>query len=200
MPATNAWLRSRFLSSPRMAPDPLAPDLQGQRRVVGVRALLVAVQAGHGPVDAGRHAGRSCPSGSGRGSGPPAARRRRAASRRRAVQRGRVGRAASRADRTRARPRSWSAACRAGAASWKRPVSIGLTAIRSRSRSISRNLPRRRIDRTRCPTSASSSAGVPRTASGPGASTDRDRPPARAAWSASATTVRSGNSGTARRL
>ena len=64
-----------------------------------------------------------------------------------------------------------------------------------------RNLPRRRmLDAARWPTRASSSAGVPRTASGPGASTEVIGRPARAAWKASATIARSGNSGTVGRL
>ena len=74
----------QVLELARMAPDPLAPDLEGQRRVVGVGALVGATEPGHGPIDAGRDAGRPCPSGSGRGSGPRARRRRPAARRRRA--------------------------------------------------------------------------------------------------------------------
>ena len=59
-----------------------------------------------------------------------------------------------------------------GAASWNRPVSIGLKTIRSRSKRATRYFPRRRSSTSGCPTSAFSSAGVPRTASGPGASTE----------------------------
>jgi hypothetical protein len=86
------------------------------------------------------------------------------------------------------------------AASWNRPVSIGLQTMASRSRSSDRNFPRWRMARTSWPTSAASSAGVPRTASGPGASARVIDRPVIAAWRASATTVRSGSSGTARRL
>ena len=200
MPATNAWLRSRFLSSP------------GWRRIRSRQTSRVSAgSSASGPCSGSPRpgTGRSTPAGTevdlahlgrvaiadlgvgvvggqpGRAAGP--CERRRPA-------------APSRGAEARARRRSWPAACRPGAASWKRPVSIGLQAISSRSRSISRNLPRRRIDSTRWPTSAASSAGVPRTASGPGASADRTGRPASAAWRASATTVRSGNSGTARRL
>ena len=52
--------------------------------------------------------------------------------------------------------------------------------------------------RGRWPASASSSAGVPRTASGAGRLGVHDGRPPSAAWNASATTVRSGSSGTER--
>ena len=174
-PGHERLVAQQVLELARMAPDPLPPDVEGQRRDRRRR--------GPGPVRPGPArparrrpaAGRSCPSGSGRGSGPRPVRRRPAA--RRAP---RVQRAASRRPPVRGPKPSTTAVLAGslspGAASWNRPVSIGLQAIASRSRSISRNLPRRRIDRTRWPTRAASSAGVPRTASGPGALGGHDRP------------------------
>ena len=114
MPATNAWLRSRFLSSP------------GCRRIRSRQTSRVSAgssasgpcspspRPGDGPVDAGRpqvdlaHLGRVAIADLGR------ARRRPAARRRPRVQRGRVGAARRRAARSPARPPSWPAACRPG--------------------------------------------------------------------------------------
>ena len=149
------------------------------------------------PGTAGRPppaAGRPCPSGWDRGSGSRRARRRPAARPRRASMRPRRRGRRPRA-RSRGRRRSSSAAS-AGAASWKRPVSIGLTTISSRSSSRMRNLPRRRIRSRRWPTSPPARPAC-RGRRGAGASADAKRP-ASAAWNASATTVRSGSSGTAR--
>ena len=156
---------------------------------------------GPGPPDPRRPAaGRPCPSASGRGSAPRDGRRRPAA-----MAASRVQAAGRNRPRAAIGPRRSTTAVLVGsftpgAASWKRPVSIGFTTTRSPSRSIMRNLPRRRMAVMVCPTSASSSAGVPRTASGPGASADSIGRPRRAASKASATTVRSGSSGTAARL
>ena len=144
-PGHERLVLEQVLQLARMASDPGPPGLEGQARIVGVGPELL-VEAGHRPVEPGRQRGRPCPSGSGPGSGPrrlgvvgrqpvgaPRSRRqRRPAARRRAA-------------RSRGRRRSSSAAWSPGAASWNRPVSIGLTTIRSRSRSTSRNLPRRRI-------------------------------------------------------
>ena len=182
-----------------MPADPLAPDVQGQRwdrrRQGRVRSRTARVPCGR----ARRATGRPCPSASGRGTEPPRSRRR-PASRRRAWSRRPVASATSGAAPNDSTTAVFVGSFSSGRASWNRPVSIGLTTTRSRSRSTIRNLPRRRMSVTRWPTSASSSAGVPRTARGPGAATAAIGRPTRAAWNASATTVRSGNSGTAGRL
>ena len=100
------------MSSPGMAPDPLAPDLQGQRRVVGIGALLGLAETRARAARRRPAAGRSCPSGSGRGSGPPARASSAGSHAAPRVQRRRVARAAPPAGRSRGRPPSWSAACR----------------------------------------------------------------------------------------
>ena len=168
MPATNAWLRSRFLSSP------------GWRRIRSRQTSRVSAGSsasgpcsappspGIGPVDAGRaevdlaHLGRVAVADLGPrvvGRQPGGAAR----------PGGRVGRAAgARPEAEDDRRLGRQLVARATPAGSGRSAS-GCTAISSRSRSISRNLPRRRIDSTRWPTRPSSSAGVPRTASGPGA-------------------------------
>ena len=198
MPATNAWLRSRFLSSP------------GCRRIRSRQTSRVSAgSSASGPWSASPRpgTGRSTPAGRqidlahlGRvaiadlGVGVVRRQPGGAARPRRGV----------RAGRPPARPKPSTTAVLVGslspgAASWKRPVSIGLKTIASRSRSISRNLPRRRID------TRAGRRGLQLGRRAP----DRERArarrrrigrPARAAWRASATTVRSGNSGTARRL
>ena len=117
-----------------------------------------------------RAPGRPCPSASGRGSAARRRRRRRAASARPRVQaaasRGRS--AVARPERA-ARRRSAASALAPGAASPRRPVSIGLMTIRSRSKLEDQELaaPRRRSAGPG-PSSAASSAGVPRTTSGCG--------------------------------
>ena len=201
MPATNAWLRSRFLSSPGWRADPLAPDLEGQRRVVGVRALLGAAEARARALDAGRqqvdlaHLGRVPVADLGRGvvGGQPGG-----AARPRAPRR--AGAAVARR-RSPARPRSWPGSLSPGAASWKRPVSIGLHGDRVAVEVDQQELAappdrrdaladeRRQLGRRAAHGERSGRLGGPRS--------DGRR---RAAWRASATTVRSGNSGTARRL
>ena len=168
-PATNAWLRSRFLSSPGCLPDPLPPRLERQRRVERVGAHLArrrdpgpAAPRPRAQVDLA-HLGRVAVADDRR------TRRRRASTppRRSTRRRPRAGR------RSRG-PNASSTAVLAGgfsprAASWKRPVSIGLTTTRSAIEVEVEELARAR-DRssTRWPASASSSAGVPRTASGIG--------------------------------
>ena len=88
-PGDERLVAQQVLELARMAADPLAPDVQGQRRVVGIGTLL-RLRPDPGSVDRRRPGGgRSCPSGSGRDSGSrpghrrPAARRRHASSRRR---------------------------------------------------------------------------------------------------------------------
>ena len=201
MPATNAWFRSRFFSSPGCRRIRCAPDLEGQRRIVRVRAQLVVGQAGHAPVDPGRQRGRPCPSGSGRGSGPRPPRRRPAASRRRASS-GRHRAAVPRAPRTRGRRAVLVGSFSPGAASWKRPVSIGLTTTRSRSKLEEQELaapPKRRRAAARRGRRARPACRARRADPGAAVGGDR-RGPARAAWNASATIARSGSSGTAGRL
>ena len=190
----------QVLELPGMAPDPLAPDVKREGRVVRVGALVVAAQAGHGPLDAGglqvdlAHLGRVAIADLG------ASRRRRASTMPRRPCRGIAGPLA-RAHRTRGPRRSCPGASSVGAASWKRPVSIGLTTTASRSRSMSRNLPappdRGRSAGRRAP---ASSAGVPRTASGAARSRCGSAGRRAPRGSASATTVRSGSSGTVGRL
>ena len=154
-----------------MTPDPVAPDVEGQRRVVGIGALLALAESGDGPVDAGRsqvdlaHLGRVAIAD----LGARVVRRQPVGARRPG---GRVGRpAGARPEAQHDRGLGRQLVARARPAGSDRSAS-DCTAIASRSRSISRNLPRRRMDSTRWPTRASSSAGVPRTASGPGASVD----------------------------
>ena len=130
---------------------------------------------GPGPVDRRRPgAGRSCPSGSDRDSGPRASRRRPAATTRHGSRPPRPAAPRARVPNPRTTA-VFVGSLVPGAASWNRPVSIGLHAISSRSRSINRNLPRRRMDSMRWPIRPASSAGVPRTASGPGAVADGHR-------------------------
>ena len=204
-PGHERLVAQQVLELARVALDPIAPDVEGQRRIVRVRARSrPRPRPGHRAIDAGRqqvdlaHLGRVAVADLGGRRRPAAATPRRASTRRTA--------AASRrwpgAPRT---PRTTAVFVgqldRRGAASWKRPVSIGLTTIASRSRSIMqelaapadrhdpltdqrRELGRRAADRER-----------PRSVDD---ADRRDR--ARAASNASATTVRSGNSGTARRL
>ena len=171
MPATNAWFFSRFFSSPgcRRIRSRQTSSVSAGSSASGPSSS--SVRPGTLRVDARPGGGRPCPSGSGRGSGSRPRRRRPASSPRRAVQRA-ASAAVPRVPRSRGRPPSSTAASSPGAASWNRPVSIGLKTTRSRSSSRSRNLPRRRRSTSRCPTRASSSAGVPRTASGPGASVE----------------------------
>ncbi len=154
MPATKAWFRRQVLELARVPPDPLPPQLQGEVRVVGIRA---EVRCRPGRARRGPHrpaADRPCPSGWGRGSGPrpgrhqPAARRARVHA---AASRGPLDPGAESQDERRPGRQRRSQA----AASCRRPVSIGFTAMASRSRSISRNLPRRWIAVTVWPTSAS---------------------------------------------
>ncbi len=94
-----------------MAADPLPPDVEGQGRVVRIRPLVRPAQARPRPARRRRVAGRSCPSGSGRGSAPPPVPRRPAARARHgsSVRRRAAARCAARSP---ARPRSWPAACR----------------------------------------------------------------------------------------
>ena len=200
-PGHERLVAQQVLELARMAPDPVPPDLEGQGRDRRRR--------GPGPARRGPGTGRSTPAGCevdlahlgrvavadlrpgvvGRQPGGAARPARR------------VARAGRSADRSRARRPSWPGSLSPGAASWNRPVSIGLQAIASRSRSISRNLPRRRM---RLDALADEGGQLGRRASdGERARApppDRTGRPARAAWRASATTVRSGNSGTARRL
>ena len=160
----------QVLELTRMAPDPVAPDLERQRRVVGVRPLLLLTE----PRDRAIHAGGPQVDLAHLGRVLVADLRRRVVGRQPAGA-ARPCRGVPRASRARPEPeddRRLGRQLRPGVASWKRPVSMGLTAIASRSRSISRNLPRRRMAATVWPTRAASSAGVPRTASGPGVSTD----------------------------
>ena len=130
-----------------MSPDPIAPHLERQGRVVGFGALLASGRA-RGPADRRRRVeGRSCPSASGPGSGAPGV-----ASGAGIQSAPRVHRAASRGGPFGRVPKPRTTAVLVGslapgAASWNRPVSIGLHTISSRSRSISMNFPSRRIDR-----------------------------------------------------
>ncbi len=110
--------------------DAVAPDLERQRRVVGVGTLLCFAPA-RGPGDRRRPgAGRPCPSGWGRDSGPRAAHRRPAASRHRASS----GLHRPGADTRGPNPRTTAVfvgrLIAAAGTSWKRPVSIGLQAMR----------------------------------------------------------------------
>ena len=122
-------------------------------------------------------AGRPCPSGSGRGSGAPACASSAGSQAAPRVQRGGVGgRRPARAPKPRTTA-VLAAACRPGAASWNRPVSIGLHDDRGRARGRQQELARAGgSPSTRWPTSACSSAGVPRTASGAGRLGRLDRP------------------------
>ncbi len=75
-PAMKPWFFRRFFSSPGMATDPLAPDVQGQCRR---RRRRVPIRCRTSPARFGRArpaAGRPCPSGSGRGTELPRFRRR----------------------------------------------------------------------------------------------------------------------------
>ena len=138
----------QVLELARMSPDPLPPDLEGQRRVVGIGTLLRAAETGHRPVDPRGAAGRPCPSASDRGTGPRPARRPRGTRRAGGPRRGIAGERGP-ALRTPTRRPSSTDASPLARPSWNRPVNIGLTAIASPSRAISRNLPRRRIEVTR---------------------------------------------------
>src|SRR5437773_7742151 len=44
----------QVLQLPGMPPDPLSPDVQGQARVVGIRAELPVTESGNRPVETGR--------------------------------------------------------------------------------------------------------------------------------------------------
>ena len=190
----------QVLEFARVSPDALPPQVEGQRRIIRIGAQLGLREAGHDPVQPGRSAGRPCPSGWGRGSAP---RPGRSSAGSHAAPRVHV--AASRGPLTLGPNRRMNAVLDGsgvpGAASCRRPVSIGFTAMASRSRSSSRNLPRRWIAVTVWPTSASSLGRRPAHGERPrGRDRRRSARPASAAWNASATTVRSGNSGTICRL
>ena len=115
----------QVLELARVPPDPLAPDLERQRRVVCVRALLAPPSPGIGAVDPGRrqvdlaHLGRVAVADLGRG-----------ASRREPRRAARPGGGIARPSRRAARSPSTTAVLvgcfSPGAASWNRPVSIGL--------------------------------------------------------------------------
>ena len=177
MPAMKCLVLEQVLELARVAPDALLPDRQGQARVVGVGAELV-IEARRS-ADRGPPApGRPCPSGSGRGSGPrrlASSAGSQAAAR---VQRARpagAGPAPAGPRRSPGRGPSSSAASSPGAASWNRPVSIGLnTTDRDRARpagTCRAGGPLRPAGRRGAP----SSAGVPRTASGASATAVTDR-------------------------
>ena len=53
-PGHERLVAQQVLELARMAPDPLAPDLEGQRRVVRVGALVGLAEARHRAIDAGR--------------------------------------------------------------------------------------------------------------------------------------------------
>ena len=119
----------QVLELARVAPDPLAPDVEGEGRVVRVGALVLAAQPGDRPVDPGglevdlAHLGRVPVADLGGRvvRGHPGGPRR---------PRGRVARTLG------ARPSNPSTTAvlpgcfSFGSASWKRPVSIGLTTMR----------------------------------------------------------------------
>ena len=167
IPATNAWLRSRFLSSPgcfrirsrqasrvspgrgRRGPSRRRPRPGTGRSTPAGQEVDLAHLGGVAVADRHRRIVGRQPAGAARSTRPH-----------------RPARRPGRAARGPAPGRPRSAAFSPRPASWNRPVSIGLTTTRSRSRSRSRNLPARATRATRWPTSASSSAGVPRTASG----------------------------------
>ncbi len=196
MPATNAWLRSRFLSSPGWRSDPVAPDVERQRRVVGIGTLVVATEARDGPVDAGRaqvdlaHLGRVAVADLGVGV---VGRHPRCAARST-----RPHRAARRARDPNPRTTAVLVGCLSpGPASWKRPVSIGLTTI-----AVALELDRAGT----CRVAGSAVDPLPderlelrRACRGrraaPARRAERIGRPASAAWRASATTVRSGKFG-----
>ena len=165
----------QVLELARMAPDPLAPDLERQSRDRRRRG------PGRGRPDrgpAGRRrpaAGRSCPSASGRGSGSRA---------------GVVGRQPGRA----ARPRRGVGGPARARTEAEDDGGLGRRLVARRGQLEPAGQHRVADDRValeidqqelaappdrrdRWPTRASSSAGVPRTASGPGAFADRIGPP-----------------------
>ena len=133
-PGDERLVAQQVLELARMTPDPVAPDLEGQRRIERIRTHLAGAPTGDRPLDARRAAGRPCPSASGRGSGPPVGRVGRDPRRARDVQ-GRVGGQTPPAGRRRGLDRHVLAGSFSPRpASWKRPVSIGLTTTRSSRR------------------------------------------------------------------
>ena len=199
-PGHERLVAQQVLEFARMASDPLAPDLEGQRRVVGVGSLLGRAES---RARAGRRRpgrGRSCPSGSGRGSGPPAARRRPAARRPRASRRPhRAARAVARPEPEddRGLGRQLVAGRRQLEPAGQHRVAGDRVALELDEQELAAPADGRRPAGRRARPARPACPG-PRA--GPGASADVIGRPARAAWRASATTVRSGNSGTARRL
>ena len=145
-PGHERLVPEQVLELARMALDPFSPDVERQVRAVRVGTLLVCAEAGDRSLDAGRaqvdlaHLGLVAVAdlgGCGIGRQP----------------RRSVGPAAASGGPARRGPKPQTTAvfdgsAAPGGASCRRPVSIGLMAIASRSRSISRNLPRRRIART----------------------------------------------------
>ena len=198
MPAMNAWFFSRFFSSPgcrRIRSRQTSSVSAGSSASGPARRRSPATR----PVDAGRqdvdlaHLGRVAVADLdrrvvGRHPGRPARPARGIARRARAL---------TEAEDERRLRRQRRAGRRELEAAGQHRAEDDPVAIEARDQELARAAAGRRA---RCPTSASSSAGVPRTASGPGASTEVTGRPARAAWKASATTARSGNSGTVGRL
>ncbi len=75
MPGHERLVPQQVLELARVAPDPLAPHLERQPRVVDVRdRSRPRPRPGTRPIHALPAAGRPCPSASGRGSGPRGAR------------------------------------------------------------------------------------------------------------------------------
>ena len=162
MPATNAWLRSRFLSSPGCLRirSRHASSVSAGSSASGPISPVAAARAPGAPRP--RAAGRPCPSGSGRGSGRSPARRRPAASRRpRSTRRRRAAarRAAARTSSSTAVPgRRLLALRRELEPAGEHRVDHDPVAAEVEVQELARARDRAR---RRWPASASSSAGVP---------------------------------------